>query len=71
MCISFIFVLRGESGSKKDLIDVAKAIAEASEEVTRCARKLGETCTDVRIKNVSFLSVLQTLIDGLEFTTNM
>jgi len=48
-----MFVLcRGEGGSKKDLIDCAKAIAEASEEVTRLAKQLAHECTDKRMRMV-------------------
>lgn len=41
------------SGSKRELIATAKAIAEASEEVTRLAKKLALECTDKRIRTVS------------------
>lgn len=44
---------RGEGGSKRDLIDCAKAIAEASEEVTRLAKELAHECTDKRMRMVS------------------
>ncbi|XP_036360825.1 vinculin isoform X10 [Octopus sinensis] len=40
----------GEGGSKKDLIATAKAIAEASEEVTRLAKILALECTDKRMR---------------------
>lgn len=40
----------GEGGSKKDLIATAKAIAEASEEVTRLAKNLAAECTDKRMR---------------------
>lgn len=43
---------RGEGGTKKDLIDCAKAIAEASEEVTRLAKELARECTDKRMRTV-------------------
>jgi len=43
-------LVRGEGGSKKDLIDCAKAIAEASEEVTRLAKQLAHECTDKRMR---------------------
>lgn len=39
-------------GSKRELIATAKAIAEASEEVTRLAKKLALECTDKRIRTV-------------------
>jgi len=43
-------LVRGEGGSKKDLIAVAKAIAEASEEVTRLAKEQAKLCTDKRMR---------------------
>ena len=44
---------RGEGGTKKDLISTAKLIAEASEEVTRLAKKLAAECTDKKMRTVS------------------
>ena len=44
---------RGEGGTKRDLIDTAKAIAEASEEVTRLAKELAREVTDKRMRTVS------------------
>lgn len=43
-------LVRGEGGTKKDLIATAKAIAEASEEVTRLAKKLAGDCTDRKMR---------------------
>ncbi|XP_066997398.2 vinculin isoform X4 [Anabrus simplex] len=43
-------LVRGEGGSKRDLIACAKAIAEASEEVTRLAKDLARECTDKRMR---------------------
>ncbi|XP_077549327.1 vinculin isoform X6 [Haemaphysalis longicornis] len=43
-------LVRGEGGTKKDLIACAKQIAEASEEVTRLAKELARMCTDKRIR---------------------
>ncbi|XP_003381013.1 vinculin family protein [Trichinella spiralis] len=40
----------GEGGTKKDLIDCAKAIADASEEVTRLAVLLARQCTDIKMR---------------------
>ncbi|CAG2100408.1 unnamed protein product, partial [Medioppia subpectinata] len=40
----------GEGGTKKDLIACAKAIAEASEEVTRLAKDQAKLCTDKRMR---------------------
>lgn len=46
-------LVRGEGGTKKDLIACAKEIAEASEEVTRLAKELARDCTDKRMRTVS------------------
>lgn len=43
-------LVRGEGGNKRDLIACAKAIAEASEEVTRLAKELARQCTDKRMR---------------------
>ncbi|XP_048487012.1 vinculin isoform X3 [Plutella xylostella] len=43
-------VRQDSKGSKRELIATAKAIAEASEEVTRLAKKLALECTDKRIR---------------------
>uniref|UniRef100_A0A4D5R9C1 Vinculin n=1 Tax=Scolopendra viridis TaxID=118503 RepID=A0A4D5R9C1_SCOVI len=43
-------LVRGEGGTKKDLISCAKSIAEASEEVTRLAKELARQCTDKRMR---------------------
>ena len=54
-------LVRGEGGTKKDLIACAKAIAEASEEVTRLAKEQAKLCTDKRMRTVRshlFLSFL-------------
>jgi len=60
-------VCRGEGGSKRDLIDCAKAIAEASEEVTRLAKELAHECTDKRMRMVSTAAcVSQTAICSAE-----
>ena len=46
-------LVRGEGGgNKRDLIACAKAIAEASEEVTRLAKELAHECTDKRMRTV-------------------
>ena len=47
-------LVRGEGGTKRDLIATAKAIAEASEEVTRLAKELARECTDKRMRTVSY-----------------
>jgi vinculin len=43
-------LVRGVGGTKKDLIDCAKAIADASEEVTRLAVQLARQCTDIKMR---------------------
>lgn len=43
-------LVRGEGGTKKDLIATAKGIAEASEDVTRLAKKLAAECTDRKMR---------------------
>jgi len=43
-------LVRGEGGGKRELIACAKAIAEASEEVTRLAKELARQCTDKRMR---------------------
>ncbi|CAD6191355.1 unnamed protein product [Caenorhabditis auriculariae] len=43
-------LVRGEGGTKKDLIDCAKAIADSSEEVTRLAVQLARLCTDIKMR---------------------
>lgn len=45
-------LVRGEGGTKADLIACAKAIAEASEEVTRLAKEQARLCTDKRMRTV-------------------
>ncbi|KAH8861436.1 Vinculin [Schistosoma japonicum] len=50
-------IVRGEYGTKKDLINVSMAIAEASLDVNQCAKVLAKECTDRRIRsNLSHLS---------------
>ena len=50
--ISFNHHFQEDSGSKKDLISIAKAIAESSDEVTRLAKELAMECTDKRMRTV-------------------
>lgn len=52
---SLFFNKSGEYGNKKDLINVSMAIAEASVDVTNCARALGKECTDRRMKTVCLI----------------
>ena len=42
-----------DANSKRELIACAKAIAEASDEVTRIAKELARECTDKRMRTVS------------------
>lgn len=41
-----------DSGSKRELITCAKAIAESSDDVTRIAKELARDCTDKRMRTV-------------------
>lgn len=43
-------LVRGEQGTKRDLISCAKAIAEASQEVTRLAKEQAKLCTDRKMR---------------------
>ena len=54
-----IVCYRGEGGTKKDLISTAKAIAEASEEVTRLAKKLAAECTDKKMRTVRLFDIFR------------
>lgn len=45
-------LVRGEGGTKRDLIACAKEIAQSSEEVTRLAKELARECTDKRMRTV-------------------
>lgn len=42
-----------DANSKRELIACAKAIAEASDEVTRIAKELARECTDKRMRTVN------------------
>lgn len=52
-------LVRGGSGNKRALIQCAKDIAKASDEVTRLAKEVAKQCTDKRIRTnllqVSFM----------------
>lgn len=62
-------LVRGEGGTKKDLIACAKAIAEASEEVSRLAKEQAKLCTDKRMRTVRiFAYFIITLTNGCFFT---
>ena len=52
-CEAIQIILQEDSGSKKELISIAKAIAESSDEVTRLAKELAMECTDKRMRTVS------------------
>merc|ERR1719234_2159581 len=43
-------LVQEDSGSKRELISIAKAIAESSDEVTRLAKELAKECTDKRMR---------------------
>ncbi|KAK4336646.1 hypothetical protein RND71_044052 [Anisodus tanguticus] len=43
-------LVRGEGGTKKDLIDCAKAIAEASKHIANLAKEQAKLCTDKRMR---------------------
>lgn len=43
-------LVRGGSGNKRALIQCAKDIAKASDEVTRLAKEVAKQCTDRRIR---------------------
>lgn len=43
-------LVRGGSGTKRALIQCAKDIAKASDEVTRLAKEVAKQCTDKRIR---------------------
>lgn len=50
-------LVRGGSGTKRALIQCAKDIAKASDEVTRLAKEVAKQCTDKRIRT-NLLQVL-------------
>lgn len=52
-------LVRGGSGNKRALIQCAKDIAKASDEVTRLAKEVAKQCTDKRIRT----NLLQVSID--------
>ncbi len=43
-------LVRGGTGNKRALIQCAKDIAKASDEVTRLAKEVAKQCTDKRIR---------------------
>lgn len=56
-------LVRGGSGNKRALIQCAKDIAKASDEVTRLAKEVAKQCTDKRIRT----NLLQVGSVGQEF----
>lgn len=58
-------LVRGEGGTKADLIACAKAIAEASEEVTRLAKEQARLCTDKRMRTVSIPFISNDLYNNI------
>lgn len=65
-------LVRGEGGTKKDLIACAKAIAEASEEVTQLAKDLARECTDKRMRTVSLgFRLWLSLLDGTVYGSGL
>lgn len=53
-----------DSGSKRELIACAKAIAESSEDVTRIAKELAKECTDKRMRTVRFQVFCHHALEG-------
>lgn len=45
-------LVRGENGTKKDLIATARKLAEESLEISRIAKLLAQDCTDRRMRTV-------------------
>ena len=58
-----------DSGSKRELITIAKAIAESSDEVTRLAKELAKECTDKRMRTVRSKVLGKILLLSLFFRT--
>lgn len=56
-------LVRGGSGNKRALIQCAKDIAKASDEVTRLAKEVAKQCTDRRIRT--------NLLQVIAFTHNL
>jgi vinculin len=45
-------LVRGENGTKKDLIATARQLAEESLEISKLAQELAKNCTDKRMRQV-------------------
>lgn len=56
-------LVRGGSGNKRALIQCAKDIAKASDEVTRLAKEVAKQCTDKRIRT-NLLQVMTELVNA-------
>ena len=67
----FTDVTRGEGGTKRDLISIAKRIVEASEEVTRLAKLLAKDCTDKRMRTVCIQAIDRTSNCSILFTCSI
>lgn len=59
-------LVRGGSGNKRALIQCAKDIAKASDEVTRLAKEVAKQCTDRRIRT-NLLQVMEKTQQKLSF----
>ncbi|OWK07868.1 VCL [Cervus elaphus hippelaphus] len=65
-------LVRGGSGTKRALIQCAKDIAKASDEVTRLAKEVAKQCTDKRIRtNLLQLKILSTVKATMLGRTNI
>lgn len=51
-------LVRGENGTKKDLIKISKQLADESLEISRIAKILAQDCTDRRMRMVFKLHIL-------------
>lgn len=58
-------LVRGGSGNKRALIQCAKDIAKASDEVTRLAKEVAKQCTDRRIRT----NLLQVMTNPMKTPT--
>ena len=65
--MEFIFDSYFECNFQRDLIACAKAIAEASEDVTRIAKELAKECTDKRMRTVSVFFKFYVLFECILF----
>ncbi len=72
--ILFVIVIRGETGTKRDLISTSRELADMSEHLTCLAKKLASECTDRRMRTVCIFifnyKKKENLIIILEFTSN-